>query len=195
MIQHATHPRSLLMDSVNAADAILNRALACCLDEIPLKNQAALVECLRQGNHTANSRYKHNLAQQMAEHLGMCDDDVKVVYIYDHDIEDTHWDEEWSPLIVHLIVWAQPKTAALNSLIAALNRALTRCYGDLIGDLPPVHLLDVQVIDDVEVKNRAGYASLLFSPHFRPLVVWKREPDSHSNAIASPQPRSSPVAP
>jgi hypothetical protein len=174
------------MDLIHAADTILNGALAFCLDPEPQEAQITLIEDLRSGNCAVIQRFKRGLAQQVAKHLGMCDDDVRAVYLYNHNVEATQADPEWYPPVVHLIVWAQPKTAALASLIAALNRALTRAYDDWMGDLLPIHLLDVQVVDDGEVMRRIGYAGLLFSPQVQPLAIWQREPVSecsHQGAL------------
>ena len=77
-------------------------------------------------------------------------------------------------IIIHLIVWAQRKTGALNSLVAALDRALVQSYADLIGMRQLTHLLDVQVIDDADVENRVGYGAMLSSIHHRPIQVWER---------------------
>jgi hypothetical protein len=164
---------------------VLATVLDDCVEHMGMASSETVVENLRQGDESTRRSFRRGLGQEIAKFLGLCDDDVKAVYLYDHDVEAVHADAEWSPHIVHLIVWAQPKTAALNSLVAVLNRALTRAFDDLIGDLLPIHLLDVQLVDDLEVKRRAGYAGLLFSPRFQSLEVWKRESVSHSHALAA----------
>jgi hypothetical protein len=62
----------------------------------------------------------------------------------------------------------------LDSLVEALDRALVQHYADLIGQHQLAHLLDVQVIDDADVKNRVGYGAMLSSLYQRPIQVWKR---------------------
>ena len=75
---------------------------------------------------------------------------------------------------MHLLVWAQCKTAALRALIAALDRALARAYTDMLGEGCPAGLLDVQVVDDADVGRRSGYGALLSSMYHRPVQVWQR---------------------
>jgi hypothetical protein len=76
--------------------------------------------------------------------------------------------------LIHLIAWAERKTSALDSLVEALDRALVQHYADLIGQHQLAHLLDVQVIDDADVKNRVGYGAMLSSLYQKPIQVWKR---------------------
>jgi hypothetical protein len=118
----------------------------------------------------------YNLAKQAAEFLGALDENVKAVYICDYDAtpEDLCFGEATQASLVHLVVWARRKTGALNSLVAALDRALVQSYADLIGMRQLAHLLDVQVIDDADVENRVGYGAMLSSIYHRPIQVWER---------------------
>jgi hypothetical protein len=73
-----------------------------------------------------------------------------------------------------MIVWTKRKTGALNSLVEALDRAFAQSYANLMGESRLAHILDVQVVDDVDVKNRTGYGALLSSVYHRPIQVWER---------------------
>jgi hypothetical protein len=44
----------------------------------------------------------------------------------------------------------------------------------MIGTRQLAHLLDVQIVDDADVKNRVGYGAMLSSLHHRPIQVWER---------------------
>ncbi len=178
-----------MMDVDHTIGNLLATVLDDCVEHMGMASSETVVENLRQGDESTCRFFRRGLGQETAKFLGLCDDDVKAVYLYDHDVEAVHMDAEWSPHVVHLIVWAQPKTAALNSLVAVVNRALTCHYDDLVGDLLPIHLLDVQLVDDLEVKRRTGHASLLFLSRFQALEIWKREPGSRSHALAELPPR------
>jgi len=104
------------------------------------------------------------------------DENVKAVYVVDYDAtpQDLCFGEATPTSLIHLLVWAERKTGALDSLVAALGLALAQRYADLTGRPRLTHLLDVQVIDDADVKNRVGYGALLSSLHHRPIQVWKR---------------------
>lgn len=179
---------SLLSDAASAADIILSQALEFCNKQMDLDNSETALEQLRQDDRITSSYFKFGLVKKAAEHLGTCDDDIRAVYIYDHDVisEAVHGSDARHRWLAHLIVWAEPKTAALNSLIAALDWALAQSFGKLISEPTLRHLLDVQVIDDTDVRCRAGCAALLLSPHHLPDQVWKRERrDSMSHHMSS----------
>ena len=171
-----TAPPLQLPDAASMAEATLAKALEFCAQKMGFDSHQAVVGHLRQGDSTTCSYYHYNLAKQVAEFLGALDENVKAVYICDYDAtpEDLCFGEATQASLVHLVVWARRKTGALNSLVAALDRALVQSYADLIGMRQLAHLLDVQVIDDADVENRVGYGAMLSSIYHRPIQVWER---------------------
>lgn len=166
----------LMSDAYSTAEAILDGALEFCAMEMALDSHQSVIERLRQGDRVAQSLCQCGLAEYIAEHLGACDAGVRAVYVYDHDVAgEEEPDGRGADLLIHLIVWAEPRTAALSSLITALDQALAKSFGDQLGNGPLTHFLDAQLIDDADVQRRAGYAALFLSPHHQPVQVWKRE--------------------
>lgn len=163
-------------DVTSLAEAILTQTLEFCAAKLNLDNSETVAERLQQGDRITLSHWHYGLAKKGAECLGEWDKDIKAVYIYDYEAtpEDICFAEVTPDIIIHLIVWAQRKTAALNSLIEVLDRALVQIHLELLHMHPLKHLLDVQVIDDRDVENRLGFGALLSSLHHRPLLVWKR---------------------
>jgi hypothetical protein len=171
-----TPPPLQLPDAASMVETALAKALEFCAEKMGVDSHQAVVDHLRQGDSTACSYCHYGLAKQVAESLGTLDENVKAVYICDYDAtpEDLCLGEATQASLVHLVVWARRKTGALNSLVAALDRALVQSYADLIGMRQLAHLLDVQVIDDADVENRVGYGAMLSSIHYRPIQVWER---------------------
>jgi len=171
-----TAPPLQLPDAASMAEAALAKSLEFCAQKMGFDSHQAVIDHLQRSDSTASSYCHYGLAKQVAEYLGALDDNVKAVYICDYDAtpEDLCFGEATQASLVHLIVWARRETGALNSLVAALGRALVQSYADLIGMRQLTHLLDVQVIDDADVKNRVGYGALLSSLHHRPIQVWER---------------------
>ncbi len=162
-------------NATTAAQAVLTRALEFSARELSLDSPRAAAAHLRRGDQTARGRFQYGIAQLVAEYLGNWDAAVRAVYVYELYGAREDWVGSPGVPLLHLIIWSQPKTAALHSLIAALDRALAQGLSELLGVPPPVYVLDVQLIDDAEVEARLGYAALLFSPHYRPAGVWSRE--------------------
>lgn len=159
-----------------AAEAILAEALSYCAGKMDLDGPQTVAERLRQGDGVACGYCLYSVAKQVAEAIGSLDGNVRAVYTFDCDAtpEDECLGEVARGMpLVHLLVWAQRKTAALCALVSALDRALVYAYADVLGEGQPASLLDVQVIDDADVGRRSGYGALLGSMYHRPVQVWQ----------------------
>jgi hypothetical protein len=166
-----------LPDINGIADDIFSDAMAFCARKIGVDRLEAVSDLLRQNDKTACGYCFYGLAKRVAASLGVMDENVRAVYVHDYDAtpEDLCFGtlHQGAPL-VHLIIWTERKTAALDSLIAALDRALARTYADLL-DRPRIKgLLDAQMIDGVDIENRTGHGALLQAVHHRPIQVWER---------------------
>lgn len=149
-------------------------------------DKVRVVDCLNRGDPAARRELKLGLARYLAEYLGFLDEDVKAVYVSDHVDnyagESVAGSSRW---VIHLVVYAEPKTAALTSLLGALNRALTAEMRKSVEYAETEGFLDVQLINSADLENLARYAALLNAPRYRPTRIWQREPPA-----SSPQGRS-----
>lgn len=163
-------------DANSTAELVLEEGLEFCARKAGLQNAEAVVEALRRGDGTVCQYCRYGLAKKVAESVGRLDENVKAVYTLEYDAtpEDRCYAGGDNVSLIHLVVWAGRKTDALDALVKALDRALVQAYGDLIDAPELAHLLDVQIVDDADVENRAGYGALLSSIHNRPIQVWER---------------------
>jgi hypothetical protein len=171
-----TAPPLRMPNATSTAEDVLNKAMEFCAKKMGFESPQIAIARLQQGDHTVCEYCQFSIAEQMAEALGALDENVKAIYMFEYDAtpEDICFGKLERPPLLHLIVWVDHKTEALNSLVAMLDRALAHSYAQLIGPSQLRHLLDVQVIADAEVENRIGYGALLSSIHHRPLKVWER---------------------
>ena len=169
-------PQFQLPDSDSTAEIALAQALKFCAQKMGLAGPETVTEYLRRGNRNARTYCHYSIARKVAESLGALDRKLKAVYLVDYDAtpEDLCFSEGMQVPLIHLIIWAERKTNALDSLVTALDRALVKRYADLIGAHQLAHLLDIHVVDDEDVKNRIGYGAMLSSLHNRPIQIWKR---------------------
>jgi hypothetical protein len=99
------------------------------------------------------------MARQIAESLGASGQDVRAICAPDYDVlfrdlcSPGEARDKW---MVRLLVWTRHKTAALDSLVTAWDRALAQVYSGKIDPHGQAPLLDIQVIDDAEVEKRVG---------------------------------------
>lgn len=145
-----------------------------------------VVQSLGHGDVAARREFKLGLARYLAEYLGFLDEDVKAVYVSD-PIENYRDKAAGVPprWVIHLAVFADPKTAALASLVNALNRALLLVLDNAVTGAEPEGFLDVQLVNDTDLQNLARYAALLSAPNARPTRIWQREPPSANTGARS----------
>lgn len=167
---------SMVKDVAGTAEAVLGQAVEYCAQKMMIGSTEAVKDRIRLGDGQAWGYWGYSVARQVAECLGALDENIRAAYIYDYDAtpEDTCFGEVEQAFPIHLLVWAERKTAALQAMVESWDRALARCYAEMIGGHQSVQPLDVQIVDSAEVQKRIGYGALLSSLHRPALQVWKR---------------------
>ena len=159
------------------AEHAVAEAVEYCAHKMGLDSASEALRAIQRGNRSACAYCLYAIAKQMAESIGTFDETVKAVYTLDYDAtpEDLCFGSaaQKSPLL-HLVVWTERKTAALDSLAAALDRAVVQVHGSVFGLDERASLLDVQLIDGEDVEGRVGYGALLASIHHPPIQIWQR---------------------
>jgi hypothetical protein len=161
----------------STATHMVAETLSYCAQKMNLGARSHVLERLRHGDSTACSYCLYSLSKQVAEALGTQDDHIQAVYLFEHDAtpQDGCFVDAMDPApLLHLIVHVSRQTAALNALVAILDRALVRVWADTLDRKPQQSLLDVHVIDDTAVASHMGYGALLQSVHNRPIQIWVR---------------------
>jgi hypothetical protein len=132
---------------------------------------------LRERDRTTCAYYRYRLAKEVARCLGSLDSTIRAGYLLDYDAtpEDMCFCEARADVVLHLIIWAERRTGALDALATAIDRALVHCLHDLLGGSSLRRILDVQAVSDADVRGRLGYGALLHSIHHRPVSIWERE--------------------
>jgi len=160
---------------VSIAENVVDTATEFCARKMGAEGRGAAVARLQENDQCAREYCYYSIAEQVGSALGAMDQNVKAVFIFECEAtaEDLCFgDARYTPLL-HLLVWTQRKTEALNALVAMLDRALTQQFAAKVGPQDLKHLLDVQIVDDVNVEKRSGYGALLHSLHHRPIKVWE----------------------
>jgi hypothetical protein len=173
--EHATSLARRL-DTVGTIETVLNKALKASAKKMALRDVKALIACIKEGDPVACSYCHYHVAKELGEVMGRMDNNIRAVYAYNFDdnLSDENYPQKALPFsLIHMIIWAGRKTKALRALIEALDRALVLKHRDLFGRSDLEHALDIQVIDDEDVKTRTGYAALLKSIYQPPIEVWR----------------------
>jgi hypothetical protein len=159
------------------AEGMLVEAMEFCAQKIGASSLTKVIDLLEQRDRTACEYCHYGVAKQVAASLGAMDENVKAVYVLDYDATPEDWcfgTEAQTARLIHLLVWTRRKTAALDSLVEALDRALVQAWSDTVGVRVTATVLDVQVMDDVDVRQRHGYGAFRAWMHQQPIQVWER---------------------
>lgn len=165
-----------LSGPAGVAESLFAQALTACAQQMGLPGIEAVVDRLRNGDAVAYDACQHELAHRVAEYLSSLDRDIKAVYRYEYAWGGAGKGPRARELglVIHLVVVAGRRTAALLSVLAALDRALTQVLADWRGGQEAGQVLDVHLIDDADMRTGAGYAALLYPPHREPVPIWTR---------------------
>jgi hypothetical protein len=168
-------PATSLSDVNTMAQAAIERALSYTAGQLEFTDVEFAVGHIRQGDQAACQHFEYAVAKEVAEYLHAYDLSVRSLHLYDCDAtpEDTIFNPQPQNSLVHLIVRTARKSSALNALIQAFDRALAMSYGQRLAVPQVKYMLDVQVVDEEEVRGRTGYGALLSSTYLRPTLVWE----------------------
>jgi hypothetical protein len=148
-------------DITAVAEGALTWALELCARKMGLDSPRTAAHHVRQGSAVARMYFRSSLAKQIAEFLGASEQDVRAILAPDYDVlfrDLCARGEAREESMVRLLVWTRRRTAALESLVIAWDRALAQAYGGSIGASGQAPLLDVQVVDDTDVEKHVGLA-------------------------------------
>ncbi len=167
-----------LPSAESAMEGVVGRALGFGAEKMGSATFEGALAVLQQGpeNSAARGYLHYSLGVQVAEALGALDENLKSVSMFEYDAttEDITLAENDQPTPIHLIVWTERRTEALQALTAGFDRALLKDYARLIDPRRRTQLLDVHFITDNDVVRRIGVAALVSSLYNPALKIWER---------------------
>ena len=165
---------SLLETAETVRDNALNRSRKKLL---PRDQDAELAKLLERRDFV--NYFNHALAQEVAQVIATYDQRVQAVYLFEESTNPDAETEDYLSsvdLTIHLLALVTSASAALESFVTSLDRALTEALNELPSDPFAMRssFLNVIPINEKDVKDRRGYAVLLSSIYARPLKIWQR---------------------
>ena len=143
---------------------------------LPREQDAGLAKLLERRDFI--DYFKHALAQEVAQVIATYDQRVQVVYLFEESTNPDAQTEDYLSsvdLTIHLLALVTSASAALESFVASLDRALTEALNELPSDQfgKRSSFLNVMPITEDDIKDGRGYAVLLSSFYARPLKIWQ----------------------
>lgn len=170
-------PAMQLAPLLEVAETIRDNALDQARSKLPLPQRSLSEEELLLRREFVEF-FKHGLAMGAGQAISANDQRVQALYLFEESTNPDAETEENLPvdMTVHLLVLVESNSAALESFIAALDRALAQAISIL--PLPMLSgrtsILNVLPITEDDVENGRGYAALLTSVFAPPLRIWQR---------------------
>lgn len=166
-----TVDRSLMRDMVE-------EAIEFCTRKTGARSREEALDAILSGDCSVCEYLRYGLSRQIGAYLGSMDRQVKIVYVYEPEYGTTVDDTNVVKLSssINLLAWVNRKSAALDSIVESLAETLRDERNQLLCEKAgsACFMLDVQVVDDEEVKSRRGYGALVNSLHVRPTKLWMR---------------------
>ena len=164
------------------ADQMVDRALQVCADVKFHGDKEKTVQALQLGRCDICRLVSDSVVRQVGEYLGQVDRTVKAVYQYEPEfaalqLKSDELPGQANPAGINLVAWVERKNAALTALAAMLENVLSvsrqrfRCP----NAVPACYILDIQMIDDRDVRENRGYGLMVNSRFVRTTELWQRE--------------------
>ena len=172
-----------VLDPARTAESIVAAALEVSTRKMGLSNIGTLISSLKQGEAEAFNYYCYHIARELGSVLGSWSKNIRAIYTCNYDeavIEEADFGNMRNFFLIHMIIWAEQKNKALNALLDAMDAAMVQQHRLLLGRDRIKSILDAQVIDDEDVRNRTGYAALLNSLFQPPIQVWGKNGFMHN---------------
>ncbi len=160
--------RTTTEDLAYACRSIVAGSIAVTTGRMDLESPAETVMRIQSGDMDAIEHLRHELAGQIAWLIVRADDSVRSVFL-EHNVPEA---EEMEPPevglsdVIRLVVYSERKTAALGSLLDALDQALVDAMSEHVGRLSP-GFVQAEIVDREEARRiRSGLRG------FRPSPMW-----------------------
>jgi hypothetical protein len=162
-------------------DKMVEQAIAECAEMAFAGDNRRARRALLQGRCESCKAVTDSLVRQISEFLGQVDRTVKAIYRYE-PVEEAQTglaaNGDISPghAGINLVAWVERKSAALGALVDTLETALSASQTKIgcVKATPACSTLDLQMVDDRDVREKRGFGLLVDAPYFRVKPVWQR---------------------
>lgn len=163
-------------EMVSNASEMIEAAIAYCEAKSGCRGRDQVAGALRAEDAVIHDYFRYSIALQLAQYLTKLDKNVVSVFTYSFgDAEEEGEDRNISlSAPINLILHVRRKTAALRSIVAYLDQQLLDGYKQLVAPEGEkiASILDVQMVDDEDIRRGIGFGVLLRSSYSKPVRLW-----------------------
>lgn len=152
-------------------EKMVEQALAGCAEKHFAGDTRKVRKALLHGDCEHCKCISSDLAIQIGEYLGRMDGTIRAIYQYEPTISASE-----KSIGIHFVVWVDHKSAALKTLAKTLESALAESQRKLgcPNATAECYTLDMEMVDDRDVRERRGFGLLVNNPNLRAQLIWGR---------------------
>jgi predicted nucleotidyltransferase len=156
----------------SAAGSLIRRSLEYCVEKSSSVDTKEVEEKIRSNHGVSNSTFRYALAKEICKQLALSYEGIEACYIFGSSLSDT----ATITSDIDLIIKVARKSHTLRNSVNTLDKKILDYYkknmnGSAKGLLK---MLDVYFIDDDDVRNRCGFASVISSTHSPPIKIFDK---------------------
>ena len=172
------------------ADALVLEAVDSYATKRYSGNQSQVIQLLQNQQSAAGAYVADFLSRKLGDYLGQLDRTIKAVYLYEPEeisIRPLEGGRRSSRRRagINLVIWVRRKSAALRTLAETLENLFENSWQNL--GCPDAAPLDIQMVDDEDVKKNRAYGMLVNSMFVRSVPVWKRRSSTQEERLQKDQ--------
>ena len=175
-------------------DKMVEQAISECAEIAFSGDVRRAQRALLQGQFEYCKYITDSLVRQIAKFIGQVDKTVKAIYLYE-PVRDTQVSSapsgDTNPGLsgINLVAWVDRKSAALSALVDTLEATLSASQSKIgcVKATPGCSTLDLQMVDDRDVREKRGFGLLVDNQYLMVEPVWQR-PKKPGLAAPAPAP-------
>ncbi len=167
-------------------DKMVERAIAACAETHFAGDERRVRLSLVRGQCESCRCVSDALVHEIGAYLGQVASSVKMIYQYEAlDAEQVAPPADHSHSSIHLIAWVERKSAALRALTGTLESFLAESKRKLgcPNAAPDCFTLNIEMVDDRDVRERRGFGLLVDSAYLRSKPIWKPDAIAEEKAL------------
>jgi predicted nucleotidyltransferase len=154
-------------------ETLIKKSLSYCVEKSSIKDTKEAEERIRNNDGAANSTFRYALGKGICEQLALYYGEIKACYLFGSSLSDT----ANVTSDIDLIIEVTRKSSALSNFVAQLDKRILDYYkANMNGSAKGIlKMLDIYFVDDTDIRDRRGFASIIQSTHSPPIKIVERK--------------------
>lgn len=151
---------------------LIRRSLEYCVKKSSSVDTREVEEKIRNNHGASNSTFRYALAKEICRQLALDHEEIEACYLFGSSLTDA----ANVTSDIDLVIKVTQKSKELENSVIQIDRRILNYYkrnmnGSAKGLLK---MLDVYFVDDSDIRDRIGFATVISSTHSPPIRICER---------------------